>query len=129
MGGSGFSVSGLDHVTVTTPVELAEEVISWYSDCFGLERIDKLEGTRRDTGAWFKVGDVQLHVSQDEHNPPPAAHFALQVDDFEAAVERLREASCHLEQASPIPGRRRCFTRDPAGNLIEILSFDGGPDA
>lgn len=124
-----FSIGRLDHVTVTFPAELEKDVLTWYEDCLGLERIDKLDGTRRSTGGWFRVGDAQLHVSQDQHNPPPAAHFALQVDDFDDAVESLREAGCHLEQATPIPGRQRCFTRDPAGNLIEILSHVGDSDA
>ncbi len=125
---AGISAGRLDHVTVTTPPELTEDVIAWYGNCLGLEQIDKLEGSR-DGGAWFRIGNVQLHVSEDEHNPPPAAHFALQVEDFEAAVASLRGAGCHLEQARPIVGRQRCFTRDPAGNLIEIFGFDGNPDA
>jgi len=125
---SGFTVGRLDHVNITTPAELAEAVLSWYDECLGLERVEKLEGTT-DTGGWFKVGDAELHVSEDEHNPSHGAHFALVVDDFDAAVGRLRDAGCHLEQARPIPGRRRCFTRDPAGNNIEILSLDGGASA
>jgi hypothetical protein len=46
------------------------------------------------------------------------------VSDFHGAVERLREAGCHLEQARPIPGRERCFTRDPAGNLVELIAYE-----
>jgi hypothetical protein len=37
-------------------------------------------------------------------------------------IDRLRDAKCHIEQARPIPGRHRLFTRDPAGNSIEIVS-------
>jgi predicted enzyme related to lactoylglutathione lyase len=61
----------------------------------------------------------------DEHNPPKTAHFCLVVDDFQSAVDRLRESGCHVEQAMPIPGRHRFYTRDPAGNRIEIMSYDG----
>lgn len=113
-----------DHVNVTTPEELEADVIGWYENCLGLERIAKPDGTH-DAGAWFQIGEAQIHISRDEHNPHKAAHFCLQVEDFQAVVERLREASCHIEQAGVIPGRHRLFTRDPAGNRIELMSFDG----
>lgn len=120
-----FSFVALDHVNVTTPEELENEVTAWYSDCLGLERLEKPEGTH-EGGAWFRAGDHEIHVSLDEHNPPKKAHFGLVVDDYEAIIDRLRAASCHIEQAREIPGRRRFYTRDPAGNRIEIINFASG---
>ena len=117
-----FSVRALDHVTVTTPEELAADVLAWYGSILELDRIDKPEGASRE-GGWFRVGDLELHVSLDEHNPPPRAHFGLEVDEHQAVVERLRAANCHIEQARPLAGRRRFFTRDPAGNRVEIVSY------
>ncbi len=101
-------------------------MIAWYEEVLGLERLPKPEGTRA-KGAWFRLGPQELHVSTDEHNPPRDAHFALVVDDFAAVVNRLRDAGCHIEQARPIPGRHRFFTRDPAGNSIEFMSHDSRP--
>jgi len=118
-----FSVLGLDHVTVTTPEELEPDVVEWYRDCLGLESIAKPEGAR-DGGAWFRAGGQEVHISLDPHNPPKAAHFGLRVSDFDAVVERLRRANCHIEQARPVPGRHRCFTRDPAGNSVELVSLE-----
>ncbi len=118
-----FKVSNLDHVTITTPEELEQDVLRWYEQCLGLEPISKPEGTRKG-GGWFRIGDHELHVSPDEHNPHKTAHFGLAVDDIEGAVERLRGFGCHIEQASKIPGRRRFFTRDPAGNNIEIVTYE-----
>ena len=120
---SEFSVVGLDHINVTAPAELEGEVLDFYSGCLGLERIDKSQGTRS-AGAWFRAGPVEIHVSIDEHNPQKAPHFGLVVSDFSAALARIREAGCHVEQARPIPGRERCFTRDPAGNLVELIAFE-----
>jgi catechol 2,3-dioxygenase-like lactoylglutathione lyase family enzyme len=121
---AGFTFSGIDHVNVTAPDELMEDVLNWYSDILGLEPVDKPEGTK-DRGGWFKAGTQEIHVSVDPHNPPQSAHFGLVVDDSTPAVEALRAAGCHIEQASIIPGRHRFFTRDPAGNKLEIISFDG----
>ena len=120
---ASFEFRALDHVNVTAPQELIDDVLAWYADCLGLERIDKPEGTRA-AGGWFRVGDQELHVTVDPHNPLHDAHFALVVDDYPAVVEALRAGRCHIEQASPIPGRHRFFTRDPAGNRIEIVSYD-----
>jgi catechol 2,3-dioxygenase-like lactoylglutathione lyase family enzyme len=118
-----FRVTMLDHVTVTTPEELHEEVLSYYRDTLGLQQVDKPPGTRAG-GAWFRAGTGQVHVSVDPQNPAQTPHFCLMVDDFDAVVARLRSAGCHIEQASTIPGRRRFFTRDPASNRIEIASIE-----
>jgi catechol 2,3-dioxygenase-like lactoylglutathione lyase family enzyme len=120
-------ILGIDHVNVTTPEELESDVMEWYADVVGLERIDKPPGTRSG-GSWFRVGDQELHVSIDPHNPPKTAHFGIVVDDFEEIVSRLRAKGCHIEQAGAIAGRRRCYTRDPAGNRVEIVSFDKPPE-
>ena len=118
-----MKVLSLEHVSITSPEDLEDEVVSWYRDCLGLQEMDKPPGTRA-KGAWFQIGEQQVHVTIDEHNPPKVSHFGVVVDDFEEIVDRLRGAGCHLEQASSIPGRRRFYTRDPAGNRIEIISID-----
>lgn len=114
----------LDHVTVTSPAELESEVIQWYEQVLGLERVDKPEGSG-EKGAWFSLGGGQLHLSLDPHNPPRKSHFAIAVRDFEGAIEHLRGYGCHIEQATEIPGRHRFFIRDPAGNRIELFALDG----
>ena len=118
-----FVFQGVDHVNVTAPEELMEEVLEWYWARLGLERIDKPPGTRAG-GGWFRVGSQEVHVSVDPHNPPHDAHFGLVVDDSRAVIEALRAAGCHIEQAAPLPGCHRFYTRDPAGNRIEVTSFD-----
>jgi catechol 2,3-dioxygenase-like lactoylglutathione lyase family enzyme len=118
-----FSVTGVDHVTVTTPQELEADVLDFYSTCLGLESVGEPERTHAEGGR-FRAGSVEIHISIDDHNPHKASHFGVVVSDFHGAVERLREAGCHLEQARPIPGRERCFTRDPAGNLVELIAYE-----
>ena len=118
-----FRIVGVEHVSVTAPAELEKDVVSWYGDCLQLERVEKPPGSRPD-GAWFRAGNHEIHVTIDEHNPPQVAHFAIVVEGIESLVERLRHAGCHIEQAHPIPGRRRFYTRDPAGNRIECVSYD-----
>lgn len=118
-------VLSLEHVTVTTPEELEQEVLTWYSEVLGLIRVDKPEGAHPG-GGWFEIGPQQLHLMIDPHNPPKNAHFCLRVADLETFVDKLRTSGCHIEQARQVPGRKRCFTRDPAGNSIEIVSLEEG---
>lgn len=116
----------LDHVTVTAPEELGADTVTWYRDVLGLPEVPKPEGTRP-KGAWFDTGNAQVHVTIDEQNPPEVAHLCLVVDDFDELVARLRRSGCHVEQATPIPGRHRFYTRDPAGNRIEMTTFEESP--
>jgi catechol 2,3-dioxygenase-like lactoylglutathione lyase family enzyme len=120
---AGYKVLGIEHVHITTPAELENDVVEWYQTCLNLEKIDKPEGTRS-AGHWLRAGPQELHISLDEHNPPRDSHFGLVVDEFEPVIECLRDHGCHIEQATTIPGRHRFFTRDPAGNRVEIIHFD-----
>ena len=117
-----FEVLGVDHVTVTAPDDLEQETLDWYETCLGLVPVDKPRG-ELERGGWFVAGTQEIHVSIDDHNPHHAASFALVVSDFDEIVSRLRSAGMHIEQALPIPGRKRCFTRDPAGNRIELMAY------
>ena len=120
---SGYNVLGIEHVHITAPAELQDDVADWYRTCLKLEVIEKPEGTRPQ-GFWFRAGTQELHISIDEHNPPRDSHFALVVDALDPVIECLREHGCHIEQATTIPGRHRFFTRDPAGNRVEIVRYD-----
>jgi catechol 2,3-dioxygenase-like lactoylglutathione lyase family enzyme len=121
-------VQTIDHVAVAAPSELEDAVIDWYLQVLGLERVAKPLGTRG-AGAWFRAGDVQLHVTIEPDPPPGPGHFGVVVGDFEAAMEQLRAAGSDIEPARTISDRRRCYTHDPAGNRIEILSYTGGAGA
>jgi catechol 2,3-dioxygenase-like lactoylglutathione lyase family enzyme len=123
---AGFEVVGFDHVNITTPEELEAEVLEWYGSVLGLPRLDKPSGGRP-RGGWFRAGDKEVHVSVDPQNPPRSPHFCIIVDDLDATVAGLRAAGCHIEQGATVEGRKRCYTRDPAGNRIELTAFDAAP--
>ncbi len=114
-----FKFVKIDHIDITAPEELEDEMVTWYRDRLGLEQ---LESDRK--GGRFKVGDQEIHVTLDPHQPSEKAHFCLVVDDCDAVIERLRNAGCHIEQARSFPGPHRFYTRDPAGNRLEITTLD-----
>jgi catechol 2,3-dioxygenase-like lactoylglutathione lyase family enzyme len=118
-----FAVRTVDHVAVSAPKELEGEVVDWYERVLGLERLAKPEGTRS-AGAWFRAGEVQIHITIERDLTLGSGHFGVAVHDLDDAVERLRSSGSTIKDAKPIPGRRRFYANDPAGNTIEIVCYD-----
>ena len=73
-------------------------------------------------GCWFRLGAVELHLSLEENadNARSKRHVAFEVDDLDAIRDKLIRAHAPIEEARPIEGIRRFFTRDPAGNRLEL---------
>ncbi|MDP8899984.1 MAG: VOC family protein [Actinomycetota bacterium] len=117
---------GFTHVSVSAGD--MEESVRFYRDFFGMEEVPSPEfsGPTR----WLRVGDLQLHLFHDEHPAPPRHHFALDVDDFEAAYKKAREwgvqvASGNYSTVRELPGgEAQMYINDPPGNLVEINGRD-----
>jgi catechol 2,3-dioxygenase-like lactoylglutathione lyase family enzyme len=123
-----FAIRTVDHVAVTAPSELEGAVVDWYGQTLGLERLAKPPGTRS-AGGWFRAGEVEVHVTIEPAESARPGHFGVVVDDFDDAIERLRSSGSAITEAKPIPGRARCYVNDPAGNTIEIVSYNEGASA
>ncbi|MDU8942802.1 VOC family protein [Ovoidimarina sediminis] len=56
------------------------------------------------------------------HNPSVGGHVAIEVDDLEAVLARLRAAGIPYSDAGvfAIPNLRNVYVEDPEGNLLEI---------
>ena len=113
------------HVNVVVPPGATDECVRFYCDVLGLTRIAKPASLRPD-GAWLAIdAGTQLHLSEREGDAHPTAHFALVLDDFEAVHERAMAAGAEWGDAEDIFRGGRAFTRDPAGNRIELLERAG----
>ena len=60
-----------------------------------------------------------------DHNPSIGGHVAIQVDDLDAVMERLKGAGIAYSYAPTfaIPGMRHVYCYDPDMNLLEINEY------
>jgi len=112
------------HVSVcVTDVEAAR---TFYVDVLGFqERTDRPDFGF--PGAWFDVGGRQVHLIEVPTLPPGAGsnHFALRVDDIEAAVASIEAHGIAVHRSAYVPNAgRQAFLTDPSGNGIELNQPD-----
>ena len=120
----------LQHVGVTFPPGTEDTIRSFYAGLLGLAEIAVPEAVADRGWIWFGTRDpgIELHFIPSDLPPNPERrhHFCLEVDSLSAL--RVRLESAHAEVHEPggrIPGRDRLFTRDPVGNLVELLEMTG----
>jgi len=110
-------------VNVTVPSALETAAKHFYEALLGLAQIPKPEGTRQNMGAWYQLGDLQLHLSveDDVKNEVSDRHVCYQVVDIDVASLQFRNAGVEIiADGRPVRGQSRFFVRDPGGNLLEI---------
>jgi catechol 2,3-dioxygenase-like lactoylglutathione lyase family enzyme len=117
----GIQVTQLDHVSVLiTDIERSRR---YYRDLLGLKEIAKPR-TFDFKVLWFDLGGQQLHLLlKEKPDARSPRHFALRVEDVQAARTYLREKGIPLDETTVIPGADRFFVWDPDGNRIEIIQW------
>jgi len=111
----------LHHVNVNVARGDSEPVAEFYADALGFVRIPRPDNGRE--GIWLDMGDgTQLHLSERDDVPNTQPHFAVIVDDLRYVRTRLADLRAEFESAEDVFGTGgRGFTRDPAGNRIELI--------
>ena len=116
--------TNIDHVTViiTDP----ERAVSFYRDTLGLPEVGS-PSTFESAGLnvrWFKVGQQYVHLFiAPEPDKLGRRHFALRVENAQAARKHLTGLGIAIRETTPIPGAERFFIADPDGNRIEIIEW------
>ncbi len=128
----------LHHVSI--PVTDLERSRRFYREVLGLSEIDRPPFDF--AGAWFALGDGQLHLIVHAGQPSPPTfrtgkpidsrdvHFAIRVADFRAAVRDLRSKGYDEKAADPFlrlrvnenatAGFPQVFILDPDHHTIEL---------
>lgn len=122
-----FKIEKINHVGV--PIADRAASIGFYRDLLGLEVIPhQIDGN---TLVWTRAldgGMVHLIEPRDPDAPLDLAdgryHVALQVDDFDAALDTVTQAGLEITSGpgERHNGQRYFFVQDPDGNRIEIAS-------
>ena len=101
-----------------------EKAEHFYGKILGLSKVER---SLKYPGAWYQVGEYQIHLIVDSsiqptlHNPEKWGrnpHVALSVTNLEVAKTQLLEQGCELQMSAS--GRAALFTQDPDGNMIEL---------
>ncbi|MGI8793941.1 MAG: VOC family protein [Acidimicrobiales bacterium] len=109
--------TGVHHVSLN--VANVAEATAFYVDVLGFS----LRSDRPDfgfAGAWLDIGPQQLHLIEGQTPSANGQHFAVSVDDLDAAVDELRAQGLKVSDPSPVGTGRQAFLTDPAGNAIEL---------
>jgi catechol 2,3-dioxygenase-like lactoylglutathione lyase family enzyme len=115
----------LDHVQIAAPPGCEPAARRFFGELLGLEEIAKPEPLRGRGGAWFRLGERQLHVGVDpDFEPARKAHVALRVAaaELDDLAERLAAARAPVTWDDVLPGERRFYSEDAWGNRIEFLA-------
>lgn len=117
-----LEITQIDHVQIAVPRTLEAEALAFYRQVLGLTEIPKPEALRGRGGAWFAVGNLQMHVGVDSEGGGPKSkrHVCFLVPDLARAKAEIVSRGVAIEEESVAEGLSRFFIHDPAGNRIEI---------
>ena len=118
-----ISITSLQHVNVRVSPAVEAAAKEFYGTLLGLQEVPKPEDAAARGGAWYQLGEVQLHLSRDKNadNEGSKRHICFHVADLEQAKQHLENADVEiLPDDQPIAGQPRFYIRDPGGNLIEV---------
>jgi catechol 2,3-dioxygenase-like lactoylglutathione lyase family enzyme len=119
-----MKISGIHHCSIkATDMERSAR---FYREVLGLQEIE-IPSTVPPAGIhvrWFMLGDEQIHLMpSNEPDAISSRHFALHVQDTQAARAHLKEQGIEWKETTEIPGADRIFLNDPDGNLIELIEW------
>jgi catechol 2,3-dioxygenase-like lactoylglutathione lyase family enzyme len=111
----------LQHVTLeVTPAQVRDCVAFW--ELLGFTEMVP-PPLLRDRFTWVEREGTQIHLMPfEDPNTTVNGHAAVVVEDYEPTLAALRERGFELQEGSNAWGAARNFTRDPAGNLVELMS-------
>ena len=110
----------LDHVLITIPPGTKAAAQAFYGGTLGLEEIP---GQHPRGATWYRIGDIELHLTEEEGTYQSDRHPAFEVTDLAAARAFLESHGIAISTSSTIVGRERCFFRDPFGNRFELIEY------
>ena len=122
-----MKITGFSHASVNVHGAV-DETLKFYREFLGLAELTRPENLRI-PGAWYQAGDAQIHLigAEDDgrRGNPVGPHYAVLVDDLEAAVAEIEAAGLrYLRIGDDRTGQ--VWITDPSGNTIELQQDPSG---
>jgi catechol 2,3-dioxygenase-like lactoylglutathione lyase family enzyme len=115
-------LSHLHHVQLAMPAGREDEARGFFVDVLGMTEVEKPPVLAARGGAWFRAGDVEIHLGvEDPFAPARKAHPGLVVADLDDAARRVATTGQDVTWDADFPGFRRFYAHDPFGNRLEFL--------
>lgn len=116
----------IDHIQITSPPEVEDAMLFFYSTVLGLTELAKPEALKANGGAWYVLGDIQLHISREKtaNNAASKRHICFRVHNLSAFQEHLKAHGVEIIfDHQTMAEYDRFYIRDPGGNRIELVAF------
>jgi catechol 2,3-dioxygenase-like lactoylglutathione lyase family enzyme len=109
----------LHHVGIeVAPADI--EAAAGFFELIGFVRVEPPSTLSEFT--WLEREGTQVHLMPEtEPTVPSPGHVAVVVADFDATVERLREAGFEVEPKSEHWGEPRALAIAPGGHRVELM--------
>ncbi|MFI9359490.1 glyoxalase [Kitasatospora sp. NPDC053057] len=117
-------ITALDHVQLSAPPGSEALLRAFYGDVLQMAEIPKPQPLTGRGGCWFAAdgGRVRLYLGIEERfRPNTKAHPGMAVCEIEDFALRLAELGAQVVWDDSLPPRRRFYTTDPVGNLLEFV--------
>jgi catechol 2,3-dioxygenase-like lactoylglutathione lyase family enzyme len=125
----GMDLVCINHFTLVAPADTEAAMRKFYGEILGFEELKRPEQLANIAIAWYRAGDLQLHVSfmaKQKADSAELRHVAFEAKNLAALEVHLTAAGIEIEpDLLPIPGMNRFFVHDPSNNLLEILEYTG----
>jgi catechol 2,3-dioxygenase-like lactoylglutathione lyase family enzyme len=116
-----MKLTGIHHVSIL--VSDMERAAAWYQNALGLQEVKRPSNFVTPV-RWFELGEQQIHlIPNDAPDAVSPRHFAIHVDDVQAARGAMAERGVEVKETVPIAGADRFFIADPDGNNIELIQW------
>jgi catechol 2,3-dioxygenase-like lactoylglutathione lyase family enzyme len=113
---------GIHHVQLAAPYGSEARMRGFYVGVLGLAEVAKPPVLAARGGVWFAAPGIEIHIGvEEDFRPARKAHPGILVRDLDAMAERLRVAGHEVRTDDLLPGFRRFYVDDPAGNRLEML--------
>jgi len=118
-----MKILAFDHVHIAMPAGEEGKARAFYAGVLGLIEIPKPPQLAGRGGAWFRLGEVVIHLGVEaDFRPARKAHPAVVVDDLDTFIARCREHGVEIDgDQPPLEGYKRVHIFDPFGNRFELM--------